>query len=176
MHFKKTNYKPPEVQESWTSGPSILTTFFIENHIITRITLAEAKGFSCRIIGINLENEILEWMERYAKGEKGRELPLDFTKLSLFTKKGLLAIKKIPFGGKASYGEIASLVGQEKGARAIGNVCNKNPYPLVIPCHRVTHKSGKLGGFAYPLEMKQLLLDFESYTLYGSVENCNLPT
>lgn len=104
-------------------------------------------------------------MENYSKREKGKELPLDFKKLSPFTIKGLLAIKKIPLGGCASYGEIAALAGKEKGARAIGNVCNKNPYPLVIPCHRVIQSNGFLGGFAYPIEMKQLLLDFESYTI-----------
>ncbi|QVL58098.1 MAG: MGMT family protein [Simkaniaceae bacterium] len=158
----KSNSKQLEVQESWTSGPSILTSFFTKNNSITRIVLAQAKGFSCRIIGNNLENEIFEWMERYSKREKGRNLPLDLSMMTPFTKKGLLAIKRIPFGGVASYGEIASLAGQEKGARAIGNVCNKNPYPLVIPCHRVIQGNGAIGGFAYPIEMKQLLLDFES--------------
>ena len=103
-------------------------------------------------------------MESYAKREKVQELPLDFSGLTPFTLKGLLAIKKIPFGECASYGEIAALAGHEKGARAIGNVCNKNPFPLVIPCHRVIYGSGSIGGFAYQLSMKQLMLDFESYT------------
>lgn len=161
VHSIENNSKELEVQEFWTSGPSIQATFFTKNHTITRIVLAEASRFSCHILGYNLKDEILEWMERYSKRGLGKDLPLDFSTMTRFTKKGLLAIKSIPFGKKMSYGEIASLAGQEKGARAIGNVCNKNPYPLVIPCHRVIQGTGAIGGFAYPLKMKHSLLDFE---------------
>ena len=158
----KNNSKRPELQNYWTSGPLIQASFYTQSQSIIQITLSLAERFSCHIFGTHYHKEILEWMENYSKRKEGKELPLDFTKLSPFTIKGLLAIKKIPLGGCASYGEIAALAGKEKGARAIGNVCNKNPYPLVIPCHRVIQSNGSLGGFAYPIEMKQLLLDFES--------------
>lgn len=161
MHQKNFTQNT-KIQEYWTSGPPIQASFYTESSSIVQITLSYAKRFSCHVFGNKLHKEILEWMESYSKREEGKKLPLDFTKLSPFTIKGLLAIKRIPLGRCASYGEIAALVGKEKGARAIGNVCNRNPYPLVIPCHRVIRGDGLLGGFAYPIEMKQLMLDFES--------------
>lgn len=164
----KNNSKRAEVQETWTSGPPIQASFYTKLSSIIQITLSPAERFSCHIFGSHHHKEILEWMENYSKGEKSEELPLDFTKLTPFTLKGLLAIKTIPLGRCASYGEIAALAGQEKGARAIGNVCNKNPFPLVIPCHRVIQGNGSLGGFAYPIEMKQSLLDFESQSASSS--------
>ncbi|MDN3509446.1 MAG: MGMT family protein [Candidatus Neptunochlamydia sp.] len=156
------NSKRPEIQKYWNSGPPIQASFYTQLSSIFQIILSPAYSFSCHIFGSHHHEEILEWMENYSKRKEGKELPLDFAKLSLFTIKGILAIKKIPLGGCSSYREIAALAGKEKGARAIGNVCNKNPYPLVIPCHRVIQSNGSLGGFAYPIEMKQLLLDFES--------------
>ncbi len=162
VHSIENKNQKTEVQETWISGPSILATFYTENNTIVRITLAEAKRLSCAIISKGLESEILEWMILYSKRKTGNPLPLEFTLFSPFMKKGLQAIEKIPFGEVASYGEIASLAGEEKGARAIGNVCNKNPYPLVIPCHRVIQGNGSLGGFDYPLKMKELMLEFET--------------
>ena len=158
----KGNAEQPEIQKSWSSGPSILATFYVERSSIIRINLALAKRFSCQIFGNNLQEKILEWMEHYSKKEKCQELPLDFTKLTPFTIKGLLAIQTITMGRQASYGKIAALTGKEKAARAIGNICNRNPFPLVIPCHRVVQRDGSIGGFAYPLEIKRLLLNFES--------------
>ncbi len=61
-----------------------------------------------------------------------------------------------------TYGELAANIGQPKAARAIGMACHHNPYPLFIPCHRVIASGKRLGGFAYDLKMKQLLLNFES--------------
>ncbi len=156
------NLQRPEVQETWTSGPPILATFYTEANAIVRITLAEARRFSCAVVGTGLASEILGWIDLYSKREQGKPLPLNFSSFTPFMKKGLLAIAKIPFGEVASYGEVAFLAGQEKGARAIGNVCNKNPYPLIIPCHRVIQGNGSIGGFAYPLQMKKAMLDFEN--------------
>lgn len=144
----------------WVSGPPLHATFYTDQQLITRIVLKKAQQFSCTIVGKKLT--ILEWMEGYLQG-KSLPLPLSFSHLSPFTQKGLAAIHSIPFGEVRSYGEVATLAGCEKGARAIGNVCNKNPFPLVIPCHRVIQGNGTLGGFAYPLRMKELLLNYESF-------------
>jgi len=150
------------VQRRWALGPPIHAQFILQDSKICRIRIALAKEFSCSIDGEGLEEEICDWMGAYAKWQKGPPLPLTFSSLTPFTRKGLKAIDSIEIGDVASYGEIASRAGCAKGARAIGNVCNKNPYPLVIPCHRVIQGDGSIGGFAYNLRIKKILLAHES--------------
>jgi O-6-methylguanine DNA methyltransferase len=55
--------------------------------------------------------------------------------------------RQIPKGKVTSYGELAVAVGQPKAARAIGSIMHVNPYAPVVPCHRVVHKDGRIGGF-----------------------------
>lgn len=70
----------------------------------------------------------------------------------------LLSIEK---GKTLSYGDIANLINNPKGVRAVGTAIGKNPIALVIPCHRVIGKSGKLTGYAGGIELKAKLLNFE---------------
>ena len=69
---------------------------------------------------------------------------------------------KIPYGETKSYQEIAEIIGNPNAQRAVGSACNKNPILLMIPCHRVIAKSGKLTGFAYGLDIKKHLLKLEN--------------
>ncbi len=57
-------------------------------------------------------------------------------------------IKKIPKGETRSYKDIAIAIGSPKSSRAVANACGKNPYPIVIPCHRVIKSDGLLGGYS----------------------------
>lgn len=148
--------------KNWSSGPLIHLTFWVSGGLITSIKFCASKAFSCTIEGEGLDEEIFSFIEAYLIGKKGPTLPLDWSPLTSFMRKGLETIQNVPIGLVASYGEIASRMGCPRGGRAIGNVCNKNPYPFVIPCHRIIHSSGKIGGFAYDLSLKQALLDFES--------------
>ncbi|WP_136805507.1 methylated-DNA--[protein]-cysteine S-methyltransferase [Desulfosediminicola flagellatus] len=70
-------------------------------------------------------------------------------------------ILNIPFGKVRSYGQIAKNLGDLNLSRAVGQAANKNPIPLVIPCHRVVGSSGKLTGFASGLPAKSFLLAHE---------------
>ena len=70
-------------------------------------------------------------------------------------------IQQIPYGETRTYGEIATQLGNPNKARAVGGAANKNPLPLIIPCHRVMGTGGKLTGFAGGLETKQFLLTLE---------------
>ena len=148
---------------SWGFGPQIALTFRVSGGLITSITLSPSKTFTCFIEGKGIDREIFSFINAYLEGKKGPPLPLDWSLFTPFRRKGLETIQNVPIGSVASYGEIASRMGCVKGARAVGNVCNKNPYPFVIPCHRIIHSSGKIGGFAYDLKLKQTLLDFESH-------------
>lgn len=70
-------------------------------------------------------------------------------------------LRTIPYGSTASYQDIAIKINRPKAARAIGNAVNKNPLLIVIPCHRVINKNGKLGGFALDISIKHTLLEIE---------------
>lgn len=91
------------------------------------------------------------------------DLPLDI-RVTAFQQRVLDELKRIPYGETRTYGEIAKAIGQPKAARAVGNACNKNPVPIIIPCHRVVGSNGKLTGYAFGLERKQTLLDLEQNT------------
>ncbi|MDE1870052.1 MAG: MGMT family protein [Candidatus Micrarchaeota archaeon] len=68
---------------------------------------------------------------------------------------------EISKGKTISYKELAAKSGRPKAYRAVGNIMNKNPYPLLIPCHRVVASNHKLGGYAYGTKIKKLLLKME---------------
>ncbi len=78
-----------------------------------------------------------------------------------FQKKVWAQLLKIPYGKTKSYSEIAKDVGSKNAQRAVGTACGKNPIMIIIPCHRVISKSGKLSGFAYGANVKEKLLEIE---------------
>ena len=77
-------------------------------------------------------------------------------------------LKKIPFGETRTYKEIAIAIGKPKAARAVANACGKNPYPIIIPCHRVVRSDGTIGGFTGDggVEKKRQLLRQENHLNY----------
>ena len=78
-----------------------------------------------------------------------------------FTVKTWEALCAIPYGETRSYGEVAAMVGNPKACRAVGLANNRNPIPIIVPCHRVIGKNGSLTGYALGLETKKRLLDHE---------------
>ena len=70
-------------------------------------------------------------------------------------------LQKIPYGETRSYQEIAIGIGNGRAVRAVGQANNKNPILLIIPFHRVIHKSGDISGFACGVEVKRYLLELE---------------
>ncbi len=74
-------------------------------------------------------------------------------------------LQKIPFGQTATYGDIAKRIGNPSASRAVGLANNKNPIPIIIPCHRVIGANGKLVGFAGGLDAKKSLLIHEGLLL-----------
>ncbi len=90
-------------------------------------------------------------------------LPIDWSGMTCFARAVRLACLKIPFGETVTYSQLAELAGFPGKARAVGNINALNPIPLIIPCHRVIGKDGKLHGYAGPdgVKTKQWLLDGE---------------
>jgi methylated-DNA-[protein]-cysteine S-methyltransferase len=72
------------------------------------------------------------------------------------------ALLTIPLGSTCSYKELAVKIGKPKSARAVGNACSKNPFIIVIPCHRVICQDGRLGGYIAGVEAKKHLLSNEA--------------
>ncbi len=73
----------------------------------------------------------------------------------------LRATARIPFGAVSSYKQVAAQAGSPRGHRAAGNALGSNPIPIVVPCHRVLHTGGGLGGYARRVERKRVLLEVE---------------
>jgi len=72
------------------------------------------------------------------------------------------ALRAIPYGQTATYGEIARAIGQPQASRAIGGANHHNPLAIVIPCHRVIGADGSMTGYGGGLERKRMLLDLEA--------------
>ena len=74
-------------------------------------------------------------------------------------------ISKIPFGETRTYKDLAIAIGKPNSSRAVANACGKNPYPVIIPCHRVIKSDGKLGGYsgAGGVKKKKELLKLENF-------------
>src|SRR5205807_7804717 len=84
--------------------------------------------------------------EYFAGNRTGFDLPLADPGGTAFERAVWAAIAAIPYGEMATYGEIAGQVGEPDAARAVGVACNRNPLPIVVPCHRVVGAGGKLVG------------------------------
>ena len=67
-------------------------------------------------------------------------------------------LTEVPQGKVTTYGELAKAVGLKNGQRMIGQIMKKNPYPVIIPCHRVVKSDGKVGGYAYGENIKTNML------------------
>src|SRR5579864_2467062 len=74
------------------------------------------------------------------------------------------AVAAIPYGKTRSYGAIASEIGAPSAVRAVGAANGQNPWPIVVPCHRVIGSDGSLTGYGGGLPIKRALLDFERGT------------
>ncbi len=92
---------------------------------------------------------------------------LDWSRLRGFDRKALRVCARIPYGKTLSYGEIARRAGSPGGARAAGQAMGKNPFPIIVPCHRVVKSDGTIGGFGGGLHHKRALLELEDIELPG---------
>ncbi len=102
-------------------------------------------------------------LDEYFEGRRDHfDLPLDWRLMTAFGRRVLQATVAIPYGSVSTYGEVAALAGSPRGSRAAGNSLGANPLPIVLPCHRVVHSSGGLGGYTGGVARKRALLAIES--------------
>jgi methylated-DNA-[protein]-cysteine S-methyltransferase len=128
---------------------------------ITNIHFGDMAHIEATFIETSLIREAGQQIQQYLKGErKVFNLPLE-PKGTEFQQKVWKALQEIPYGETRCYKDIAINIGNEKASRAVGMANNKNPLPLVIPCHRVIGANGKLVGYAGGLDVKEKLLELE---------------
>lgn len=117
-------------------------------------------------------NQLIEY---YLKKREIFTISLDMEGYSSFEKDVWECVMKIPYGERRTYGWIANEIGKKRAARAVGNALGKNPFPPIVPCHRVVHSDGSLGGFSGGLDLKRALLELEkNYSAAKSHENHTL--
>lgn len=149
---------------------SQIGTLFLEeeNNFLTQISFK-------KITGTEKETPILQeakqQLSEYFEGKRTSfDLPLKFHGTD-FQKKCWQALQKIPFGETKSYQEQAQLTGNIKAVRAVGGANNKNPIPIIVPCHRVIGKNGSLVGYAGGIEKKKWLLEHEKKNVKKLIVN-----
>jgi methylated-DNA-[protein]-cysteine S-methyltransferase len=102
-------------------------------------------------------------LARYFAGEAvDFTVPLSVQGGSSFERAVWWQLYTIPYAEMRTYGQIAAAVGEPEAARAVGTACNRNPIPVIIPCHRVVGADGKLVGFGGGLWRKKKLLELEA--------------
>ena len=105
-------------------------------------------------------------LDEYLAGRRRAfDLELDLRGQAPFAISVLGELAKVPYGRTATYGELATRTGNPRAARAVGMVMNRNPVPIVLPCHRIVGSSGSLVGYGGGLERKEKLLRLEGAIL-----------
>jgi methylated-DNA-[protein]-cysteine S-methyltransferase len=147
-------------------------TFFIYPTPMGRITLA-SDGSSLtqlafgavELAGTNiptaLTNDAANQVQEYLAGKRKEfDLPLN-PQGTAFQQHVWSTLQRIPYGETRSYQQVAQMLGKPQALRAVGGANNKNPLPIIIPCHRVIGTNGDLVGYVAGLKIKKFLLDLE---------------
>jgi methylated-DNA-[protein]-cysteine S-methyltransferase len=127
---------------------------------ITAVRFTGPAGPSGHVPLLDLARQQLD--EYFAGTRTDFTLPLSVPVGSAFERAVWARIAAIPYGETTTYGTIAAQVGEPDAARAVGVACNRNPVPIVVPCHRVVGAGGKLVGFGGGLRRKRFLLELEA--------------
>jgi methylated-DNA-[protein]-cysteine S-methyltransferase len=118
------------------------------------------RAFGARILRVPRDEVRRELDEYFAGDRTAFDLPLDL-RVAPFHEQVLRELGRVPYGATTTYGTLAARVGQPRAARAVGTVMNRNPLPIVLPCHRVVGANGALTGYAGGLDRKRALLALE---------------
>jgi methylated-DNA-[protein]-cysteine S-methyltransferase len=101
-------------------------------------------------------------LDEYFDGKRRAfDVDWDIRRLPDFNRRVLHELARVEYGTTTTYGTLAARAGNPRAARAVGTIMNRNPIPIVLPCHRVVGASGKLVGYAGGLERKERLLRLE---------------
>jgi methylated-DNA-[protein]-cysteine S-methyltransferase len=179
---------PPDLTEAFERSGLIDVSYVVEDSPVGRLLLAAtAEGLVC-LHYVNHDGELEQSLEQLATRISARvlraprrldtprreldeffdgtrrdfDIALDYALVKPgFTRRVLEQTAQIPFGQTVSYKGVAGMAGNERAFRAAGTALGSNPLPIVVPCHRVLHAGGGLGGYTGGLEIKRKLLAIE---------------
>ena len=122
-----------------------------------------ARAFGSKVLRVSRPvDEARRQLDEYFAGKRQRfELPLDLSPAREFAHAVLDELARVPYGELTTYGTLAAKAGRPRAARAVGTVMNRNPVPIVLPCHRVVGSTGALTGYGGGLDRKRALLELE---------------
>ena len=167
--YYKTEYKSPL---------GIIAICCDEDEKVVGLFFKNQKYFADNIDGKITENNNLKifvtvksWLDKYFAGKKPniKEIPIKFIGND-FRKSVWKILYEIPYGKVLTYGDIAKQIAKQKNitkmsAQAIGGAVGHNPISIIVPCHRVVGKNGKLTGYAAGLNKKKKLLELEQVNM-----------
>lgn len=142
------------------SSPLGLLQLHSNGEALTAATFASGKKTSQGTPDAVLKNTIVQLEEYFAGKRADFDIPIK-PRGTVFQKQVWNALLKIPYGETRSYGAIAKSIRKPKASRAVGGANNKNPIPILIPCHRVIGANGQLVGYGGGLNKKKWLLGLE---------------
>jgi len=111
---------------------------------------------------------VLDQLDDYFQGRRHVfDLPIDWSVMTLFQQTAMRVVCTIPYGQYLTYADVAEKIGRPRAMRAVGRANATNPMPVIIPCHRLVGRDGKLHGYGGPggLETKAWLLRLEGASL-----------
>ena len=122
-----------------------------------------ARAFGARVLRVPRRLDAARrQLDEYFEGRRTAfRLELDIGRLPAFQQDVLRELARVPYGRTTTYGTLAGRAGKPAAARAVGTVMNRNPIPIVLPCHRVIGANGKLVGYGGGLHRKEALLRLE---------------
>ena len=126
-----------------------------------------AADFGARVLRIPQRvDAVRRELDEYFEGKRHAfDLETDLSPVPSFHRLALRELALVPYGETTTYGALAAKVGRPHAARAIGGAMNRNPIPIVLPCHRVVGSNGRLVGYAGGLDRKEALLRLEGAIL-----------
>ena len=145
-----------------TPAGLVRVAFDVEDHTAVLATLAAR--LSPRILRApqRLDGVARQLDEYFTKRRTSFDIPLDLRLTDGFRRSVVEHLPEIGYGHRASYAAVAAAVGNPGAVRAVGSACDRNPLPVVIPCHRVIRSDGSAGQYVGGPAAKSALLDLEA--------------
>jgi methylated-DNA-[protein]-cysteine S-methyltransferase len=146
----------------------------VSDHGVTRISFdpepdreveSLARTFGLRVLrSARAVDPPRRQLTEYFEGSRTEfDVPVDLRVEAPFRRTVMEQLARVPYGNVTTYGALAAKAGRPRAARAVGTIMNRNPVPIVLPCHRVVGSTGKLVGYGGGLERKEALLRLEGF-------------